>query len=327
MVVVGTSVHCHIARAVAAALELPLRVAHVRSFSDSEQYGSGLIAEQVAGHTVVLVWTYRFDEHTDINTQFFSALSLVGYIRGLGARRVIAVCPYLAYGRQSYAHGMLSTALAMLHGVGVDRLIVAQAHVVPARSPVSLTSLSLATAWGQVLKPLLAGSSTLRGDWCVIAPDTGGVARAGELARLLQVPIVALHKERCADGAVRVHSTNASALRGTRALIVDDVCDRGTTIAASATFAAAHEAREVYAAVTHGVLSGEAEDTVSRSACRRVLVSNLFDDRRTWKNETIFAVSMHEAFAQEVARIVRNDNRKEAVLIRATSPSSTEGSA
>ena len=75
------------------------------------------------------------------------------------------------------------------------------------------------------------------------------------------------------------------------AILVDDMADTCGTLVKAADTVMAHGAREVVAIVTHGILSGQACDTLMASRLSRVVVTNtvpLGDKReRCPKLETI----------------------------------------
>ena len=58
------------------------------------------------------------------------------------------------------------------------------------------------------------------------------------------------------------------------AILVDDMADTCGTLAAAAALCTAHGASEVLAIVTHGILSGNAIQTLNDSKLSRVVVTN-----------------------------------------------------
>lgn len=58
------------------------------------------------------------------------------------------------------------------------------------------------------------------------------------------------------------------------AILVDDMADTCGTLAKAAETVMMHKAREVVAIVTHGILSGNAIETINKSMLSRVVVTN-----------------------------------------------------
>ena len=63
-------------------------------------------------------------------------------------------------------------------------------------------------------------------------------------------------------------------VKGKTAVIVDDIIDTGGTIAAAAQTVLDDGAKRVYAVATHGVLSGNAFETLARSPLAGILVTD-----------------------------------------------------
>jgi ribose-phosphate pyrophosphokinase len=75
------------------------------------------------------------------------------------------------------------------------------------------------------------------------------------------------------------------------AILVDDMADTCGTLAKAAQTLRHHGAKEIYAIVVHGILSGNAIDVISSSELKRVVVTNTVPleekKRRCEKIETI----------------------------------------
>ncbi|MFA5608205.1 MAG: phosphoribosyltransferase family protein [Leucobacter sp.] len=113
----------------------------------------------------------------------------------------------------------------------------------------------------------LVGGSTLAAphwDWtAVIAPDKGAVNRAGDVARILGVPLLTAGKVRdAATGKLSGFAAPAEIGAG-RFLVIDDICDGGGTFAGLAVAIAevAPEA-ELHLWVTHGLFTGHWRENV-----------------------------------------------------------------
>ncbi len=63
-------------------------------------------------------------------------------------------------------------------------------------------------------------------------------------------------------------------VEGKIAILVDDMADTCGTLVKAAETVMAHKAKEVVAIVTHGILSGNAIETLNKSCLSRVVVTN-----------------------------------------------------
>jgi len=107
----------------------------------------------------------------------------------------------------------------------------------------------------------------------IVSPDAGGAKRATSLADRLVCPFALIHKER-----PRPNEVGRMVLVGDVvdkiAVLVDDMADTSGTLAKAAETVKSHGAREVHAIVTHGILSGNAVNTINNSCLNQVVVTN-----------------------------------------------------
>lgn len=97
--------------------------------------------------------------------------------------------------------------------------------------------------------------------------------RATSIADRLDLNFALIHKERARPNEVS-KMTLVGDVRGKIAILVDDMADTCGTLAKAADIVMAHGASEVVAIVTHGILSGNAIETLNDSKLSRVVVTN-----------------------------------------------------
>lgn len=129
-------------------------------------------------------------------------------------------------------------------------------------------------------------------DNCVIvSPDAGGAKRATSIADRLNTAFALIHKERPRPNVVG-RMVLVGDVQDKVAILVDDMADTCGTVSRPvlfdlATVSNAYEqlakaaetvrqngAREVYAIVTHGILSGKAIETINASCLAGLVVTN-----------------------------------------------------
>jgi len=88
------------------------------------------------------------------------------------------------------------------------------------------------------------------------------------------------------------------------AILIDDLADTSNTITRAAKLLKKEGASQVYALVTHGILSGDAIERINASALDRVVVTNTVDQgdhqRRCPKLEVL---EVGHVFAEAIRRV------------------------
>ena len=191
----------------------------------------------------------------------------------LGAERVIAVVPYLAYARQDkrFLSGeavSIDTVLKLLRASGVDKLITVDIHNrdVLKRSPVEAVDLSAIP----LLARYMVEEKGLSGAFA-LAPDRGALERAEEASTILGGGFGWLHKERdLMTGEIRRGEERLD-VAGRTVIIFDDMISTGGTIVSATEMLKKQGASRVYAACTHPLLVGEALKRILESGCDGVV--------------------------------------------------------
>lgn len=176
--------------------------------------------------------------------------------RELGARRVVAAVPYLAYSRQDkrFLDGEAVSGrivLELLRSVGVDLLVTVDVHNEEMLRGAPLEAVNVTAM------PLIA--EHLRGmglkDPFILSPDRRREPAARAVAEALGTQHGWLEKARdLRTGEVETKARELP-VEGRDVVIVDDIISTGGTIANAARIVKAQGARRVIAACTHPVLS------------------------------------------------------------------------
>lgn len=107
----------------------------------------------------------------------------------------------------------------------------------------------------------------------IVSPDAGGAKRATSIADRLNTAFALIHKERPRPNVVG-RMVLVGDVQDKVAILVDDIADTCGTLAKAAATVNEHGAREVYAIVTHGILSGNAIETINQSCLKGLVVTN-----------------------------------------------------
>jgi len=110
-------------------------------------------------------------------------------------------------------------------------------------------------------------------DLVIVSPDVGGVYRARQIARRLDVDLAIIDKRRERAGVSEVMNIIGD-VAGRRCILVDDIVDSAGTLCNAAQALAENGAAGVYAYATHGVLSGGAVARVSASPIEMLVLTD-----------------------------------------------------
>lgn len=111
----------------------------------------------------------------------------------------------------------------------------------------------------------------------VVSPDAGGAKRATAIADALGMPFALIHKERRPTQiSDRQNATMmlVGDVSDRTTILIDDLADTSNTITRAAKLLKKEGAVQVYALITHGILSGDAIDRINASALDKVIVTN-----------------------------------------------------
>ena len=97
----------------------------------------------------------------------------------------------------------------------------------------------------------------------VVSPDVGGVVRARGLAKRINAPLAIVDKRRERAGESEVMNVIGE-VAGHTCILVDDIVDSGGTLVNAAEALLEQGAKDVYAYITHGVLSGGAVARIAK---------------------------------------------------------------
>ncbi|WP_457090215.1 ribose-phosphate pyrophosphokinase [Microvirga sp. P5_D2] len=257
-----------LAEAIAAYLNVPLAKAQVKRFADMEVFVE--IQENVRGEDVFIIQSTSYPT----NDHLMELLIITDALRRASARRITAVIPYFGYARQDRkpaARTPISAKLVanIIAHAGVDRVLTLDLHAGQIQGFFDIPTDNLFAA------PTLARDikEHLDGDRMVVSPDVGGVVRARALAKRIDASLAIVDKRRERPGESEVMNIIGD-VAGRSCILVDDIIDSGGTLVNAADALLANGAKEVYAYITHGVLSGGAVARIAGSKLKELVITD-----------------------------------------------------
>lgn len=237
------------------------------TFSDGESRIE--ISESVRGDDVFVVQPTC----APVNFNLMQLCLMIDALKRASAGRITAVIPYYGYARQDRKvspRAPISAKLVadFLSAAGANRVVTVDLHAGQIQGFFNCPVDNL-FASRVLLEPLVG----LKEDVVVVSPDAGGVERARAYAKRIEAPLAIIDKRR--DRPNQASATHVIGdVKGKIAVLVDDIIDTAGTISAAAEVLLREGAREAYACVTHGVLSGPAIERLNESVFCKVIVTD-----------------------------------------------------
>ncbi|KAH7412315.1 phosphoribosyltransferase-like protein [Phaeosphaeria sp. MPI-PUGE-AT-0046c] len=141
----------------------------------------------------------------------------------------------------------------------------------------------------------------------VVSPDAGGAKRATAIADALGMPFALIHKER-RPTQINDRQNATMMLVGDVAnrttILVDDLADTSNTITRAAKLLKKEGATQVFALITHGILSGDAIERINASALDKVVVTNTVDQaEHKARCPKLEVLEVGNVFAEAIRRV------------------------
>ncbi|MCC0056361.1 MAG: ribose-phosphate pyrophosphokinase [Rhodobiaceae bacterium] len=258
-----------LAEAIAAYLNLPMTKAQVRRFADMEVFVE--IQENVRGEDIFVIQSTSFPA----NDHLMELLILIDALRRSSARRITAVIPYFGYARQDRKAGPRTPISAklvanLITNAGADRVLTLDLHAgqIQGFFDIPTDNLFAAPVMVRDIRDRMDTSRVM-----VISPDVGGVVRARGLAKRIDAPLAIVDKRRERPGESEVMNIIGD-VSGRICVLIDDIVDSGGTLCNAADALMEQGATEVYAYITHGVLSGGAVARITASKIKELVITD-----------------------------------------------------
>lgn len=292
--------HPELARQIADILGVKLGDSKVGTFSDGEIFVE--TNETVRGCDVFIIQS----TNNPVNDNLMEMLIMIDAFKRASAGRINAVIPYYGYARQDRkvrSRDPITAKLVadLITAAGADRVLTMDLHAAQIQG---YFNIPLDHLLGM---PIISDYFIKKGfmedpDVVVVSPDLGSVTRTRKLAERLHAPMAIIDKRRPKANVSEIMNIIGD-IKGKTCILIDDMIDTGGTIANGASALMDLGAKEVYAACTHGVLSGPAIDRINQSPIKELIML----DTIAWPNrddlQKFTALSVAPLFAEAIKRI------------------------
>lgn len=215
-----------------------------------------------------------------LSDRILELLIILDACRRASAGRVTAVVPFYAYGRtdkRDQPRVPITARLMadMIQVAGAQQLVTLDLHAGQIQGFFNIPVDELSTM------SLLVRHFLDRGwdDVVVVSPDMGFAKRARNFAEQMGAPLAIVEKRHIIRpgnlGEVEIDAISLIGdVAGKRCILVDDEVNTGSSLLAAAELLERSGAREIYAAVVHPVLGGDAAARLRQSSIREMVTTD-----------------------------------------------------
>lgn len=295
--------HPELAKQIADILGVKLGDNNVGTFSDGEIFIE--TNETVRGCDVFIIQS----TNNPVNDNLMELLIMIDAFKRASAGRINAVIPYYGYARQDRkvkSRDPITAKLVadLLTKAGADRVLTMDLHAPQIQG---YFNIPLDHLLGM---PIIADYFIKKGfmenpEIVVVSPDLGSVTRTRKLAERLHAPMAIIDKRRPKANVSEIMNIIGD-IKGKTCILVDDMIDTAGTISNAANALMDLGAVGVYAACTHGVLSGPAIDRINHSAIKELVMLDTIPKPERDDMEKFTCLSVGPLFAEAIRRITED---------------------
>lgn len=296
MMLFAGSSNPELAKSIAKFLKTELSSADITEFSDGETRVK--INDDVRGKDVFILQSTC----APTNNNYMELFITIDALKRASAGRITAVIPYFGYARQDrkdQPRVPISAKLIanLLTASGVDRVVTLDlhAHQIQGFFDLPLDHIYAVNVFIDHFKDIIK-------DPVIVSPDAGGAKMASGYARRLNCDMAIVDKRRIDDSNTEALHVLGD-VEGKDAIIVDDIIATGGSLVKAAEAIKKRGANRVFAAITHGVLSGPALERIANSELEELFITDSIPQSKNKQNPKIKVISVDKLLGETIRRI------------------------
>jgi len=290
-----------LAERIAGYLGQPLGDVSITRFPDGEIFVK--IIDNIRGRDVFIVQPTCYPP----NENLMELLIMIDAAKRASAARITAVIPFYGYARQDRKDQPRVPITAklvadLITAAGANRLLAMDFHAQQIQGFFDIPVDHLFAA-PVIVKHLRARNLP---KLVVVSPDPGGLKMAYAYSNMMEAGLALAGKQR--KSATEVEAFNlVGDVSGCNAILVDDLSTTAGTLCAAAKLIKDHGAKDVYAAVTHAVLTDQGIERLKQSAIKELVTTDSVP-ARDWRGFPVTVLSVAELLGEAIMRIHNNQS-------------------
>ena len=267
-------------------------------FSDGNTFVR--ILENVRGRRVYLVQSTVFPT----NDNFMELLFWIDAFKRASVSSVTVIIPYFSYGkgdkkdepRVSIRARVCADAIEV---AGAKRVVAMDLH-----SP-QIQGFFRIPVDNLYALPVLCDHIRAKQleEMIVVSPDAGFAKQAHKYAAYLGTSVAIANKERAAHDEKAEVLEIIGNVKGKTAIVVDDFTISGGTLAEVSAKLVERGAKQVYALVSHGVLTAGSMERIEASSIQKLIITDTVENQPVQFSDKIEVVSAAPLFGEAIRRI------------------------
>ncbi|MDA2920715.1 ribose-phosphate pyrophosphokinase [Desulfobacterota bacterium AH_259_B03_O07] len=258
------------------------------------------VLENVRGRRVYLVQSTVFPS----NDNFMELLFWIDALKRSSADSVTTIIPYFSYGKGDKKDEPRVSIRARvcadaIEAAGADRVVTVDLHAPQIQGFFRIPVDNLYAL------PILCDRIRVKKleDPIIVSPDTGFAKQARKYAKHLGTSVAIADKERISHNEMAEVLHIIGNVEGKAAIVVDDFTVTGGTLLEVSLKLIEQGAKQVYAMVTHGVLTKGSVERINASPIRQLLITDSVENQPVKFSFKIEVVSIASLLGEAIKRI------------------------
>jgi ribose-phosphate pyrophosphokinase len=300
--IISGNANIGLARQITQKLGIELSEATVGRFSDGEVQVK--IIDNVRGADCYVIQSTS----SPVNENLMELLIIADALKRASAARITAVVPYYGYARQDRKAEPRVPITARLVAdlfatAGITRVLTMDLH---AGQIQGFFDIPVDHLYG---RPVLLNYFKERklDDVVIVSPDAGGVERARSFAKHFNADLAIIDKRRPRPNEASIMNIIGE-VKNKTCIILDDLVDTAGTLTKVADAIKAKGAVRVFAAASHGVLSGVAKQRIQDSAIEELVITDSIPFSKAGPTQKVVVLSIASILSEAILRISNNES-------------------
>lgn len=259
-----------LAKEVADFAGIPLGDVEVFKFANDESFVK--INDNVRGADVFIIQPTCYP----VNDNLIELLVMIDAFKRASAQRITCVIPYYGYARsdkkdQPRVPVTAKLVADLLTVAGAHRIVTIDLHAdqIQGFFNIPVDHLFSMTAFARHFKTIANTD-----DLVIVSPDSGGANRARTFAQRLKCDLAIGDKRRSGNDDSAELLNIIGNVEGKTAILFDDIIDTGGSLTKVAHALKKNGATRIFAACSHGILSGPAIQRLEDSPIEKLFITN-----------------------------------------------------